>query len=133
VYNHRNEVIEKNLGKNPSGSALPYLQSVDYTYNFQGWLTGINELFTGTLPMGPDPCGGGGVSSRFLNENMNPSTLDEMDIFAQKLNYDVCLSNNKNGNISHYIICTEHAYYISFYFSRVPSRKCTNFFMAIAL
>jgi hypothetical protein len=48
------------------------------------------ELFTGTLPMGPDPCGGGGEASRFISENMSPTNLDQMDIFSQKFN------NNKS-------------------------------------
>jgi RHS repeat-associated protein len=103
VYNHRNEIIERNIGKTGVAGPTAYLQSVDYTYNVQGWLTGINELFSGILPMGPDPCGGGGESSRFISENMSPTNLDQMDIFSQKLNYDINnagMTNHKNGNIS---------------------------------
>ncbi|MEM9824090.1 MAG: hypothetical protein AAF985_23595, partial [Bacteroidota bacterium] len=43
-YNYRDELIEKDLGVQPSGQAL---QSLDYHYNKRGWLTRINHLFPG--------------------------------------------------------------------------------------
>ena len=44
-YDWKNQVTEKNLGKPPS--TTNYLQSLDYTYNNQGWLTTINAASLG--------------------------------------------------------------------------------------
>ncbi|MEM9820191.1 MAG: DUF6443 domain-containing protein, partial [Bacteroidota bacterium] len=44
IYNYRDELIQKDLGVNPNGTAL---QSLDYQYNKRGWLTKINHLFPG--------------------------------------------------------------------------------------
>ena len=41
-YNELDQVTEKNIGSNRWNNNT-YLQSVDYTYNVRGWLTGINQ------------------------------------------------------------------------------------------
>ncbi|MEM1319061.1 MAG: RHS repeat-associated core domain-containing protein [Bacteroidota bacterium] len=75
-YNYRDFMTAKNLHQTSPGN---FLQTVDYSYNVQGWLTQINDF-----------C-----------DAANPST----DLFAMKLDYDV--SNavlqsdaQKNGNIA---------------------------------
>ncbi|AEE51476.1 RHS repeat domain-containing protein [Haliscomenobacter hydrossis] len=42
-YNYRDELIERNLHANEISGAWAWLQSIDYSYNTQGWLTGINN------------------------------------------------------------------------------------------
>jgi RHS repeat-associated protein len=104
AYNHRNEVIENNLGLFAGTINHQCLQSVDYTYNAQGWLTGINNLFSGTLPSGT-PCESDGTAARSVPP-VDPNTnTDGMDVFAQQLDYanQPSYSNlppSLNGNIS---------------------------------
>lgn len=103
VYNHRDEVIERNIGRFINYGTHQYLQSLDYTYNAQGWLTKINELFTGTLPSGPDPCTGSGTATRESSESSEVTNTDDEDLFALKLDYDSPVLGqpiNKNGNIT---------------------------------
>ncbi|MBK7637714.1 MAG: hypothetical protein IPJ13_28060 [Saprospiraceae bacterium] len=54
-YDHKNQIIERNLGRHATTGTHQYLQSLDYTYNAQGWLTQINQP---TPYYGPeiDPC-----------------------------------------------------------------------------
>jgi hypothetical protein len=42
-YNHRNELVERNLHANQVAGVWGWLQSIDYGYNAQGWLTAINN------------------------------------------------------------------------------------------
>jgi RHS repeat-associated protein len=102
VHNHRNEIIERNIGKTGVAGPMAYLQSVDYTYNVQGWLTGINELPTFVLTSAYDPCNTT-ISTSRSGAQLNSNNLDDYDIFYQKLNYDTNITGtliNKNGNIS---------------------------------
>ncbi|MBK8348658.1 MAG: hypothetical protein IPL08_14000 [Saprospiraceae bacterium] len=55
-YNHKSQLIEHNIGRFATSGNHQYLQSMDYAYNPQGWLTGINSLYTDLLPSGIDPC-----------------------------------------------------------------------------
>jgi RHS repeat-associated protein len=43
VYNHKDQLVERNIGK--QASTGKYLQSIDYDYNARGWLTAINSAF----------------------------------------------------------------------------------------
>ncbi len=100
AYNYRDQLTEKNLGK----TATSHLQSLDFAYNSQGWLTTINTptlnsgtnqplVLCTTNPVAPAPTAG--------------STLDGNDLFYMDLKYDA-LSDvtgmnstaQKNGNIS---------------------------------
>jgi RHS repeat-associated protein len=108
-YTFRDEIKEKNFGS-------PVLQSVDYTYDFRGWLTSIN----------------GGTDRKVSNGNMpyyncndySPSLLyttpptpiaiiatgdTKPDLFMEELHYDDLVGNGtlypstgipKNGNIA---------------------------------
>jgi RHS repeat-associated protein len=74
-YNELGQLIEKNLHKTGTST---YLQSLDYSYNARGWLTGIN-----------------------LRSNGN----DTRDLYFQQLLYDKAVSTLEsspqyNGNIS---------------------------------
>jgi len=75
TYNELGMLVEKNLHRTGSSS---FLQSLDYSYNIRGWLTGIN-----------------------LRNNGN----DAQDVFFQDLVYDSTISAlncpaNYNGNIT---------------------------------
>jgi hypothetical protein len=98
-YNHRNEITERNLGF--FSSTASYLQSLDYSYNAQGWLTSINQ----------NPLGGNNNSLYFPPQLPNPgtpsTTADQNDLFCLELKYDNPLATyeipaqaQKNGNIS---------------------------------
>jgi RHS repeat-associated protein len=99
-YDWKGQVIERNLGK--SSGAANYLQSLDYTYNAQGWLQTINTPSLGgaNIPL---------VSCPTVQSAINPgtasSTPDLNDLFYLDLKYDVLQSGlsstaYKNGNIS---------------------------------
>lgn len=101
-YDHKSQLIERNLGRHATTGTHQYLQSLDYTYNPQGWLTGINTLFTDLLPFGTDPCAG---EIESYNEPPVPLTTDEQDLFALGLDFNTTLSGSgipasQNGNIT---------------------------------
>jgi RHS repeat-associated protein len=80
-YNEIGQLIDKKLHKTTSGT---YLQSVDYTYNIRGWLTGINN---------PD-----NLSA------LQPGDTN-LDLYGQRLQYETAesgltTSTQFNGNIS---------------------------------
>jgi RHS repeat-associated protein len=90
-YDELGRMKEKNLHASTyTGTALPittstynYLQSLDYTYNIRGWLTGIND---------PTPS----TCATQLGDNL-------ADMFNMKLSYESLTSGGTaqyNGNIS---------------------------------
>lgn len=102
-YNHKNLIIEKNLGRFATTGSHQYLQSIDYSYNAQSWLTSVNTLFDGILPCCYDPCEGIGTQFE-LNED-NLTDTDQADLFGMRINYNTALPNSgipasQNGNIS---------------------------------
>ncbi len=94
-YDHRGRLTEKNLGVG-TGTAL---QSIDFAYNEQGWLTMINQ-----------PTLGGGTSVALSACQSSPvptssGTPDNNDLFYLELKYDALFSGmpgtvQKNGNIA---------------------------------
>ncbi|MBK7939720.1 MAG: hypothetical protein IPJ82_22700 [Lewinellaceae bacterium] len=94
-YDWKNQLIEKNLGKTATNS---YLQSLDYTYNDQGWLQTINNATLGGANVTLASC-------TAPNPGAASSTPDNNDLFYLGLKYDVLQSGlsgtaQKNGNIS---------------------------------
>ncbi|RAW00574.1 DUF6443 domain-containing protein [Pseudochryseolinea flava] len=83
-YNELGKVIEKNLHSTDNGKT--YLQSIDYRYNIQGWLSSINNV----------------------SFNADGSNNDDVnDLFGMEINYDKSLvvngtasTKNFHGNIS---------------------------------
>ncbi|WP_373550644.1 RHS repeat domain-containing protein [Haliscomenobacter sp.] len=55
-YNYRDELVERNLHANQVAGAWGWLQSVDYSYNNQGWLTSINDWQTSATVNTPASC-----------------------------------------------------------------------------
>lgn len=103
-YTFRDEVSELNLG----GTSSTALQSLDYTYNTQGWLTGINSGGIGTgaaaalsFPL-PNP-----IFNPTLNSPNSATTVDNNDLFYFDIRYadpmsgyEIPAEQKKNGNIS---------------------------------
>ncbi len=100
-YNYKDQLLEKNLGIGSIGT----LQSLDYTYNAQGWLRTINGPTLGgantalaacpTSSTAPNP---GAAGSATFNPDPN-------DLFYLELRYDSLFSNMAgsaqfNGNIA---------------------------------
>jgi len=103
-YDHKNQIIERNLGRHATSGIHQYLQSLDYTYNPQGWLTSINTEFTDLLPGGGDPCDSGTGSGIVVSNNTGQPT-DAYDLFYLGINYNTPLSGtglptSNNGNIT---------------------------------
>jgi RHS repeat-associated protein len=71
VYNHKDQLIEKNIGMN--GSNTGALQSIDYLYNVRGWLTNINNV---TL----NGSGGGSTNSIFTPQSTGSSPIQNLAI-----------------------------------------------------
>ncbi|MBN8684316.1 MAG: RHS repeat-associated core domain-containing protein [Chitinophagales bacterium] len=99
-YNWKNEVVEKNVGKTPT--ATQFLQSLDYTYNAQGWLKTINAPTLGGSNVGTPVCP---TNPSLPNPGVASSTPDANDLFYLELKYDQPESvlggtAAKNGNIS---------------------------------
>jgi RHS repeat-associated protein len=101
-YNHRDELIEKNLHSNQVASVWGWLQSVDYSYNAQGWLTGINTYANSATV---------GVPALCSPSMPNPATPirtvynETSDAFYMDIRYDqtfggVAGSIQKSGNIA---------------------------------
>ena len=97
-YNARNEMIERNQ----HFGGVAWLQSIDYTYNDQGWLTSMNQASLGGTNIAFPTC---------TTSVVNPGTTttgqadDTKDLFYMQLQYDVLHSGlagtqRKDGNIS---------------------------------
>jgi RHS repeat-associated protein len=125
VYNYKDQLTEKNIGYNPTTNTA--LQSIDYSYNLRGWLTGINNV-----PLNPNTAGaqmniltptstGAGtiqnlavspfIKSAFMQSpplgvgGLAPVTDNNPDLYSQAISYDVVdgrygTAAQKNGNIS---------------------------------
>lgn len=101
-YNARNEIIQRNQSPHFVGSGVAWLQSIDYTYNDQGWLTAMNQASLGGTNIAFPTC---------TTSVVNPGTTttgqadDTKDLFYMQLQYDVLHSGlsgtlRKDGNIS---------------------------------
>lgn len=104
IYDHKSQIIERNLGRHATSGTHQYLQSLDYSYNAQRWLTGINTLYDDLIPTPLDPCVSGG--SNFIENHPSVITnTDSEDLFAFGIDYNSTLSgsgvpSNLNGNIT---------------------------------
>jgi RHS repeat-associated protein len=102
-YNFRDELIEKNIGAlTPGGTS--FLQSIDYAYNDQGWLTRINQpTLTGTEIAFPTIC-----TPAMPNPGVFNASNPDNDVYYMELNYDanttgitgLPTNQQKSGNIS---------------------------------
>lgn len=93
LFDHKYQVMTNKLGYTGSSN----LQKVDYSYNAQGWLTGINR-FEGTGTMSLPSC-------TTLPNPSNSSNVEDNDLFALLIQYNSLLFGvagqvQKNGNIS---------------------------------
>jgi len=85
-YNFRDEMSEKNLGAATASGINTYLQSLDYSYNDQGWLTKINQsTLGGTNIAFPTICTPAMPNPGVYTPAANP---DPNDLFYLELNYD---------------------------------------------
>jgi RHS repeat-associated protein len=91
-YNYRGELIENNIGKHPTTSS--YLQSTDYAYNAQGWLTDINTVDEHAASSS-SLCMPESDIIMPSNEGTGPG-----DLYSQKITYYNGIGTPKNGNIS---------------------------------
>lgn len=102
-YDFQDNLIERNIHYENNSGINTFLQSVDYSYNAQGWMYKINNATLGgtniALPINCSPT------------LPNPGTttitdpLDNKDLFYQELKFDNLHSGingtiQKNGNIS---------------------------------
>ncbi|MCB9311115.1 MAG: RHS repeat-associated core domain-containing protein [Lewinellaceae bacterium] len=101
-YDHKSQLTECNLGRFATTGLHQHLQSLDYTYNAQGWLKSINTLFTGINPYNDpcDPSSNSGYSVSYTDNN-----TDYYDLFAEVIDYTTTPSGSGvtpslNGNIS---------------------------------
>jgi hypothetical protein len=96
-YNYKDQLVEKNLGVGSTG----ILQSLDYAYNDQGWLTAINQLALGGTNIPITSCnlpGPGAAGAPTFNPDPN-------DLFFLELKYDNLIPGmsgtlQRNGNIA---------------------------------
>lgn len=137
-YNHRDELIEKNLHANQVASAWGWLQSIDYSYNTQGWLTGVNNWNTSATVNTPALC------TPAMPNPASParSTYNESsDLFMLDMRYDqpeigiaglTAAPAQKAGNISQiiYRVRGREASIVSYsydYLSRLSSSTFHNY------
>ncbi|MBK9567138.1 MAG: hypothetical protein IPO37_18805 [Saprospiraceae bacterium] len=96
-YDHKNQLTKKGLGRYATSGGYQYLQEVDYSFNAQGWLTGINNLSTQLL-VARDYC--------VNNYRQAASTsFSNGDLFALAIDYNTTLPCSgvpaaQNGNIT---------------------------------
>jgi RHS repeat-associated protein len=103
-YDHKNQIIERNLGRHSTTGTHQYLQSLDYTYNAQGWLTQINEP-TPYYGQEIDPCTLFSKGIAITKTQASVTNTDDTDLFYLKLDYDLApvgsgVTANQNGNIT---------------------------------
>ncbi len=107
-YNFKDQLIEKNVGRNDNVYAAKALQSIDYQYNQRGWLTEINQQ-----PLSSHNqivITKNGVSRIMTDPNPVFNIMageGSVDLFAESIRYDnpnMSISNlgtpQYNGNIS---------------------------------
>jgi RHS repeat-associated protein len=127
-YDWKNQVTEKNLGKTPS--TTNYLQSLDYAYNDQGWLTTLNAASLGGTNTGLSAC------PTMPSPGAANATPDLNDLFYLELKYDALQSGLtgtavKNGNISQVLWRTRgrerQAYSLTYdYLDRMTNARYDN-------
>ncbi|MEM9920948.1 MAG: DUF6443 domain-containing protein, partial [Bacteroidota bacterium] len=103
-YTIKDQIAEKNLGQVTQGSTTTYLQSLDYSYNPQGWLVSINNATLGGSNMSLPSCGTAQPNPGTVGISSDP---DNNDLFHLDLRYDNPQNGSslntiaqKNGNIS---------------------------------
>jgi RHS repeat-associated protein len=99
-YDHKNQIAERNLGRFTTTGTNQYLQSLDYTYNAQGWLTAINTLSSDYLS-NIDPCD----INKQTTTNGTTSSSPDNDIFALGIDYNATMPGSgvparQNGSIT---------------------------------
>ena len=99
-YNWKDQLVEKNIGKAP-GFANP-LQSLDFAYNDQGWLTRVNQAALGGTSLAMASCP---TAPALPNPGAASGTPDNNDLFYLELQYDQLYAGltgtvQKNGNIA---------------------------------
>ncbi|WP_044233939.1 DUF6443 domain-containing protein [Haliscomenobacter hydrossis] len=137
-YNHRDELIEKNLHANEISGVWSWLQSIDYSYNAQGWLTGINNWNTSATVNTPALC----TPAMPNPASPSRSTYNEAsDLFMLDLRYDqpeigisglTAAPAQKAGNISQivYRVRGREASIVSYsydYLSRLSTSTFHNY------
>jgi RHS repeat-associated protein len=90
VYNFKDQLTEKNIGKQASNGK--YLQSIDYDYNTRGWLTGINSAFANSsldLPLINNTDNYNSYTSLVNGLQTPPANSGEQnpDLFKEKIRY----------------------------------------------
>jgi RHS repeat-associated protein len=118
VYNHKDQLVEKNIGKMTIHNK--FLQSIDYDYNARGWLTGINSfgIAGGNTPYSaqqiftPQSTGNGTIINMavapFIKSALTAPPViadDNADLYSQNIHYDnpdarYGVTPQSNGNIS---------------------------------
>ena len=94
-YDHRDQMIERNLHYAQYGATWAWLQSIDYTYNDMGWLTAVNGSGSGGTAMAlPTAC-----SVAMPNPGVTTLTKfpETNDLFYFELRYDQLFANNAAG------------------------------------
>jgi|GEM_PF-545976 len=105
-YNHKDLLIEKNLG----GVGSSALQSIDYVYNAQNWLTMINnpnqQGFASTNIICNEGIGSSSIATKPTGSSSTAGTLTSTnnDLFSLLIRYDnpnnAYGPGSENGNIS---------------------------------
>ena len=91
VYNSRNFLTQKNLHGTTSGG---FLQNVDYTYNDQGWLTGINTMClsgSSQAASAPPPASASNIQVKLfmVESQLNGSANEEKTYFGTSVSADI--------------------------------------------
>ncbi len=111
-YNNKDQLIEKNIHQT-GGEISNFLQSIDYRYNGQGWLTKINEFkdkgrTAATIPT----CGGVNTATEplahYSEEDCDKFTMPVADLLRVRFNsdklrlgcYTPCSVENDNADIA---------------------------------
>lgn len=102
TYNSRDEMIERNLHYDNYSGTNAWLQSIDYAYNEQGWLTTINGATLGATNIPFPTCNTAIVNPGNTTVGQD---IDQKDLFYLQLQYDALHSGlsgsiRKDGNIS---------------------------------
>jgi RHS repeat-associated protein len=108
AYDYRDRLIDKSLGAVSSGGINSYLQSIDYAYNDQNWLTSINGANSFSTALAGSAITLCTSTPIFSNPAAAPFAADPdgNDLFKMNLNYEATPyafgtpTAQRNGNIS---------------------------------
>ena len=107
TYNHKDQVTEKNIGRRTDISGAKALQSIDYSYNARGWLSGINQMPVSYHNAILRTRNGQQVLDIDPNPTYNIASGEgSVDLFSESIRYDAPDANfaavtpQYNGNIS---------------------------------